>query len=231
MAEAGYQPTAYNSGRIVKQSLRAEKTLAQRLVSAGKQLFPRIRQASHISTRVAMTTPGDWNRSREKAPDMPCFWNEEVLEGTTGNVWSRLYLIFSGMAKMIALVGPVIVILTALLELLLTSGESNPLIFIKGYFLFVFIPAGLIWGQFELYNRGYWKPAFLDRLFGARTIFELNRQTGMVTLFKRNGKVRYSHPFIEFDCILSTTPSQQGMMNYSLLLAHRYNGSMRRFSR
>ncbi|NOI16576.1 hypothetical protein F0252_21605 [Vibrio hepatarius] len=60
----------------------------------------------------------------------------------------------------------------------------------------------------------------------SKKVFTLNRKTGMVTLYKGNGKVRYSHPIVEFDCVLVSTPSQQGLMNYSLMLAHRYNGSM-----
>jgi hypothetical protein len=226
MAETSYQDSAYNSSHIEPQPRKAAKTLAQRLLSAGQQMFPRVKRATHLSTRVGMTSPSEWNQDREVTPDMPCFWNEKVMEGVTENIWARVYLILSAMAKMVVLVVTVVVFITALLELVITSGESNPLFFLKGYFLFVFIPAGIIWGQFELYNRGYWKPKLLNKFLDARVVFELNRQTGMVTLFKGNGKVRYSHPFIEFDCILSTTPSQQGMMNYSLLLAHRYNGSM-----
>ena len=47
----------------------------------------------------------------------------------------------------------------------------------------------------------------------------------MVTLYKGVNKVRFSHPFIEFDCVLVSAPTQQGMMRYSLVLVHRYNGS------
>jgi hypothetical protein len=43
----------------------------------------------------------------------------------------------------------------------------------------------------------------------------------MVTLFKKN-KPFFTHPFIEFDCVLMSSPTQQGFLNYSLTLIHRY---------
>ncbi|MEI8634108.1 hypothetical protein P4S72_22620, partial [Vibrio sp. PP-XX7] len=143
----------------------------------------------------------------------------------TGNGWAHFYLIFSAVGKTVVLFVTPIAIFSMLISYLITSGEYDVVRFMEGYFLFAMFPASLIWGQFELYNRGYWKP-WLLKLLGARKTFELNRRTGMVTLYKRNGKVRYSYPFIEFDCILATSPSQQGLINHSLLLAHRYSGSM-----
>ncbi|WP_232092183.1 hypothetical protein [Photobacterium damselae] len=37
-------------------------------------------------------------------------------------------------------------------------------------------------------------------------------------------KVLFSHPFVEFDCYLTTTPTPQGFFDYQLFLVHRYNG-------
>ncbi|NOI16577.1 hypothetical protein, partial [Vibrio hepatarius] len=87
----------------------------------------------------------------------------------------------------------------------------------------VFIPAAILWLQLELMDRGYWTPTWI---MTSKKVFTLNRKTGMVTLYKGNGKVRYSRPLVEFDCVLVSAPSQQGLMNYSLMLVHRYNGSM-----
>ncbi len=44
----------------------------------------------------------------------------------------------------------------------------------------------------------------------------------MVTLFNRHDKVRYCHPFIEFDALLTASPNHQGLLFYSLALVHRY---------
>ncbi|WP_244959857.1 hypothetical protein [Marinomonas primoryensis] len=62
---------------------------------------------------------------------------------------------------------------------------------------------------------------FLAPFLRPSRIFELNRTTGMVTLFKNNQPF-FTHPFIEFDCVLMSSPTQQGFLNYSLTLIHRY---------
>lgn len=52
---------------------------------------------------------------------------------------------------------------------------------------------------------------FFWRLLKSKRVYSLNRQTGMVTLFKKGNKERFSHPFIEFDCVLMSAPSPQGI--------------------
>ncbi|WP_261888106.1 hypothetical protein [Vibrio rhizosphaerae] len=226
MSETVYQQHAYRSNQVRPQKPRPEKTLAQRLLSAGQRMLPWSRPTQTVSTRTAQVSPSQWQKMKTIAPNQECFWNEQTLEGLTGNIWVRVYLVFSGLAKVTILYLTPIAIFSVFLTSFIAGGIDGMIRFITGYFLYVIIPCSIIWGQFELYNRGYWKPKLLSKLLDARKLFELNRRTGMVTLYKRGGKVRYSYPFVEFDCILATTPSQQGLVNYSLLLAHRYSGSM-----
>ncbi|WNJ96840.1 hypothetical protein RND59_07130 [Vibrio ruber] len=226
MSETVYQQHAYRSNQIPPQKPRPEKTLAQRLLSAGQRMLPWSRPTQTVSTRTAQVSPSQWQKMKATAKNQECFWNEQTLEGLTGNIWVRVYLVFSGLGKVVILfLTPLSVIVTSLLYLI-SFGDLHVKEFLFIYMTYIFLPAVIIWGQFELYNRGYWKPKLLRKLLDAQKKFELNRRTGMVTLYKRGGKVRYSYPFVEFDCILATTPSQQGLVNYSLLLAHRYSGSM-----
>ncbi|WP_297838248.1 hypothetical protein [Pseudomonas sp.] len=62
-------------------------------------------------------------------------------------------------------------------------------------------------------------------------IWELNRRTGLVTVFdyknngeyKKNGTIgEVTAPFYEFDAYISTTPDRQGLPVNVLYLAHRY---------
>ena len=57
-------------------------------------------------------------------------------------------------------------------------------------------------------------------------MWELNRRTGMVTVFANPAKkrtawqVEHQLPFHEFDCYLQSTPSHQGLPQFNLSLAH-----------
>ncbi|WP_418138641.1 hypothetical protein AB8616_22875 [Marinomonas sp. RS-M-Aa-14] len=84
--------------------------------------------------------------------------------------------------------------------------------------MYATLPCLLIYVHFLLLNAGYF---FVAPFLRSKRVFELNRTTGMVTLFKKN-KPYFTHPFIEFDCVLMSSPTQQGFLNYSLTLIHRY---------
>ncbi|WP_236693098.1 hypothetical protein [Pseudomonas sp. 11/12A] len=69
-------------------------------------------------------------------------------------------------------------------------------------------------------------------------IWELNRRTGLVTVFdyknngeyKKNGTIgELSAPFYEFDAYIATSPDSQGMPLNVLYLAHRYRNIMINF--
>lgn len=62
-------------------------------------------------------------------------------------------------------------------------------------------------------------------------MWEINRRTGLVTLFdyknngeyKKNGTIgELTAPFYEFDAYIVSAPDRQGTMNHVLCLAHRY---------
>ncbi|MEO4048561.1 hypothetical protein AAFN46_15905 [Pseudomonas sp. CAU 1711] len=63
-------------------------------------------------------------------------------------------------------------------------------------------------------------------------LWELNRRTGMVTLFdydnmgeyQRSGTIgEFVHPFHEFDAYISSGPDRLGLIWHQLYLAHRYH--------
>ena len=77
--------------------------------------------------------------------------------------------------------------------------------------LYISLPCLLISGHFRLVDSGHY---YLAPFLQSKRVFEMNRTTGMVTLFKRN-KPNFTHPFIEFDCVLLSYPTSQGFLNYS----------------
>jgi len=70
-------------------------------------------------------------------------------------------------------------------------------------------------------------------------MWELNRRTGLVTVFdyknngeyKKNGTIgELTAPFYEFDAYIVSAPDRQGTMNHVLCLAHRYRDIVIDFS-
>ncbi|MGP9665839.1 hypothetical protein ACT3TY_14595 [Halomonas sp. AOP22-C1-8] len=76
--------------------------------------------------------------------------------------------------------------------------------------------ASLIYRLFPGFSAGY-QPG---------PMWELNRRTGMVTVFANPAKkstawkVAYELPFHEFDCYLQSSPTPQGIAQYNLSLVH-----------
>ncbi|WP_386080094.1 hypothetical protein ACFIOZ_17795 [Vreelandella sp. F11] len=81
----------------------------------------------------------------------------------------------------------------------------------------------LMWGGVRLIYRSF--PNFAAG-FQPGPMWELNRRTGMVTVFANSAKkstawkVAYELPFHEFDCYLQSSPTSQGIAQYNLSLVH-----------
>tara|TARA_R110000796_G_scaffold66440_2_gene152828 strand:- start:48463 stop:49500 length:1038 start_codon:yes stop_codon:yes gene_type:complete len=98
-------------------------------------------------------------------------------------------------------------------------GFWKSFVFLSWYFLF---PCLAAWGLASLvihkFPRLWAKP-------GKGPKWELNRRTGMITVFKyRRGRVDEQRaPFHEFDAYINTTPDRQGLPMNVLSLEHRYS--------
>ncbi|SHO59329.1 hypothetical protein [Vibrio quintilis] len=224
-----YQPTAYNSKHIPPQRPGPEKTLAQKLFSSGQSELRWCQSTPTVCTRVETDrSPSEMREEAEENPEAESFWNQKHLNMYKGNIWMHFFLVFAAAAKVTVLYLNPCFMLLLLFTYLVTSGDTphNVILLFFDYLLYVIAPCCAFWGFFELCNHTAWVPWPLSALFRIRKIFTLNRRTGMVTLYTRSGRVRYSYPFIEFDCVLSTAPGPQGQIKHALLLAHRYSGSM-----
>ncbi|MGY5614899.1 hypothetical protein [Vibrio brasiliensis] len=218
-----YQDTAFSSKKEYRLPLQNnEKNLLNKFLKSGARRLSYSYPSGQISTRLdTENRPGLIEKLREKKPGLEAFWNHEELVVEKPNKWFRLYYFLSALGK-----GLVVIALPLFTLVCLFLGLLNGDVFKLAFFpaiKWIFFPAALLWLQAVLMDRGYWAPTWI---MTSKKVFTLNRKTGMVTLYKANGKVRYSHPIVEFDCVLVSMPSHQGLMNYNLMLAHRYNGSM-----
>ncbi|MCL1481425.1 MULTISPECIES: hypothetical protein [unclassified Marinobacter] len=91
-------------------------------------------------------------------------------------------------------------------------------------FLYFFSPMLLCWGIGRFLEKKYPKVVYQE-LKGP--LWELNRRTGMVTLFEnpekdgQSGEIRAQAPFHEWDGYLLSLPDHQGNIWYRLVLVHK----------
>ncbi|PSV50179.1 hypothetical protein, partial [Photobacterium sp. GB-1] len=141
-------------------------------------------------------------------------YNERQIRDITLPWWGLVYFYAVTFGKFIALyMMPLFFLVAGVMNLVDSSGqdEYNQIYLGMACILVVCL---LIW----------WSFSFFNGKLPIKTLFSLSRETGMVTLHGFGNKVRFSHPFVEFDCYLTTSPTPQGFINYQLFLVHRYNG-------
>jgi len=91
-------------------------------------------------------------------------------------------------------------------------------------FAYMYVPMLLCWGIGYFLEKKYPNLVYQD-LKGP--LWELNRRTGMVTLFKdpekegQSGEIRGQAPFHEWDGYLLSLPDHQGNLWYRLVLVHK----------
>ncbi|WP_298776037.1 hypothetical protein [uncultured Shewanella sp.] len=224
LEQLDYLETAYRSDKPIAERAVYPMGLWEGLMRQGTPL-PLTQPSEKVSTTaIADMTPSEYRKVNQdpKNKHNDFFWTETKLSQEKLSGWTSIYLNLSGLAKIMCLFllpfsYVVIFFLAFSSQYFSFSDLIDFYLILTFYFL---LPCSVIWGQFELMNRGYFTLWFLK----AKKHYELNRKTGMVTLYKGNGKPRFSHPFHEFDCILTSSPTPQGLMNYGLFLVHRYNG-------
>ncbi len=208
---------AYNSQQLTLQQPKEPQGFLRRLLTKG-QVFPFTQANSTIALSLARETKpsamSNYNQDN-------LFWDEKGLESEALSNWSQFYFFVVGMAKMVMLLALPFFYLFFLAALIFGEGKwADGSAFFYGLTFYVALPSLLIYGHFKLVSAGH---LFLAPFLKSKRVYSLNRQTGMVRLFKKGNKERFTHPFIEFDCVLMSAPSPQGHLNYNLMLVHRYH--------
>ncbi|WP_019591970.1 hypothetical protein [Thioalkalivibrio sp. ALE20] len=168
-------------------------------------------------------------RPRER-PGFPIRWDEECLRYTS---LSRLNFIV-GIIRLTGWAGVVGMFPISILSSLLliqtdhSAGRGDSFSSLATSFYYWEIPfwiavvSPVLWGGANLIYRLFPSVGGLQR--GPQ--WELNRRTGNVIVYdnprrrKTAWKILHGRPFREFDCHLQSTPSHQGLPQYSLSLVH-----------
>ncbi|RJG41896.1 ankyrin repeat domain-containing protein [Motilimonas pumila] len=217
-----YQRTAYNSKHVPLQKPAVKKGLLAKFFSTATR-FSFTQTCDVLATKaLSYYKPSHWHRDESKQqqqPETAFAWNEQTMGHDTMSPWSVVYLNVTGLSKFFILYFLPFSLIVLLVSFIFDDFSVSELVKILEKYALISLPFAVFWAQGELLNRGYFMLPFLK----AQRAYELNRRTGMVTLYRHN-KPYFTHPFIEFDCFLNAAPGHQGLMNYSLLLVHRYNG-------
>ncbi|OOF25486.1 hypothetical protein [Salinivibrio sp. IB872] len=212
----------YNTEQLSLQPTKPPHGLLQRLLTKG-QVFPFTKANDTIALSLAGEITPSYLKEIE-GDNKSLYWNEERLNSEALSGWSQFYTFLLTMTKILLILFLPLFYLIFLFPLLFSHGswgerwDDLSAVF-YGLTLYFTLPCLLIWGHYKLVCKGYY---FLAPFLKSKRVYSLNRQTGMVTLYKRGNKVRFTHPFIEFDCVLMSAPSPQGHLNYNLMLVHRY---------
>ncbi len=218
-----YQDSAYNSEDFPPQKPPQEQGFLRRMMTSGKPFSFSQTTDSITVYGLDQITPSEMAQIAA-TKQQKVYWDEQSLNGEGLTGWSQVYAI------VVSITNGVLFMLLPLAYILFLSGlvfGEGGIVFgwndgmsdiFWGLTLYVTLPCFLIYLHYKLLHAGY---MFLAPFLRPSRIFELNRTTGMVTLFKKNQPF-FTHPFIEFDCVLMSSPTQQGFLNYSLTLIHRY---------
>lgn len=208
---------AYNSEQIELQPPGSPRRFLGKLLTKGK-LFAFTKANSTISTSLASKTKPS---EMKKYDESKIFWDEHSLKNESFSGFSQLYFFIAAFAKMVLMFFLPIFYGFFIIALIFGSGTwKDGEEFFYGLTYYVTIPCFIIYIHFKLVSKGC---LFLAPFIKGKRVYDLNRHTGSVTLFQKGNKARFSHPFIEFDCVLMSAPSPQGHLNYNLMLVHRYN--------
>jgi len=226
-----YQDTAYNTDKLKEQEEGEALGYWQKKLNSGKKLS-HIKASDDISVSVVKSylPSEDFFHLRDSAikegddDAKEMFWTEKVLSQQAFSLFSQFYLLLVGLCKIFTwFMFPLFSI--GLMINIFNSPENERLEafyeLLPAFTHFIF-PCAFVYLHYELTSReGYeW---LMFPFFKIGELYSLNRQTGMVTLYKKGGKVRFSHPFSEFDCYFTSSPTPQGHRNTALFLVHRYN--------
>ncbi|PSV30008.1 hypothetical protein C9J44_21075 [Photobacterium sp. GB-27] len=202
--------TPYNSQHIPPQAPGNQQGFWSQMARKGVH-FPFTCNNHHVSSKVLRSRKPSELRTLDPSEGG---YNERQIRDITLPWWGLVYFYAVTFGKFIALyMMPLFFLVAGVMNLVDSSGqdEYNQIYLGMACILVVCL---LIW----------WSFSFFNGKLPIKTLFSLSRETGMVTLYGFGNKVRFSHPFVEFDCYLTTSPTPQGFINYQLFLVHRYNG-------
>ena len=229
-----YNHDAYDSTNIKRQVRTENQSFFHKLASTGEEIIPWTKPIRAISTSVYDgILPSQFEKIRndiDRGDEQQILPTNLSFFGFEGNSWLKIFMLVAGMGRVMVLWGGGCTLAACLfvLSIGLASNSNMSMLVLDAskvfltYLILVGLPGLIFWFYPLFHTSGRFQIKKIEDAMKLRKRFELNRETGMVTLFKNDGSIRYCRPFLEFDCILQTVP-QNGVLLYQMLLKHRYS--------
>ncbi|ASA55637.1 hypothetical protein [Vibrio gazogenes] len=216
-----YQPTAYNSQTFTPQpSMNETQNWSERIHKRG-EIFPFSQVNDCIATSaVRDQEPSIVGNSNRKSN---FYWNNQRLQPYTFVKWISFYILVASIAKLALIVAYPFFLILSLIVYIKQSTPDGAIELLTTMTWYIAFPSIIVYFPVLWVNRCKPKFDYSHISLFARKKYCLNRETGMVTLYGEHNRKIFSHPFIEFDCILASNPNHQGLLSYRLMLVHRYS--------
>lgn len=211
-----YKDTAYNSKNITLQPRGKKKNFLGKMAEMTTPSYHFTDSTAYVPKGVlGEHSPKQWE---EVHPRLKGLWNNERILEEIPQIRSLIFLWGGAISKLLLVWFTPLLILTYFIA----EKEKPMQHFIDECGIIVLVVA--IWALADYLLRYDWYYPFIRWCIAARPNYEFNRLTGMVTSYRRGGKVRFSHPFIEYDCIaIRSAVGTMGAGVWTLFLVHRYS--------
>jgi hypothetical protein len=219
-----YQPSAYNSASIHPQRVSIQQQgILEKLRKRG-QKFPYSKANNSIATTAFDEDILSSINNEKELDDL--YWNHRKMEPFTTVKWLSFYLFLDMMAWFVLYIVYPINVLFSLSMIFSDGGIKRAFFDFIEMSSYIAVPALIIKAPLWFLNRKKIFPRNNFRLLFVNNIALIAKPV-WVTLYGKNNRVIFEHPFIEFDCILASNPTHQGLVNYRLMLVHRQSAITR----
>ena len=210
----------YDSTNFPPQAEPEPRGLLSKLMHGNASLLKHTKPCEQRSSAMMLRIEPSKYHEYKNSVDVGRDFNDKAIAVRGFSVWMMLYVHICSFAKAGVIFVAPLAFVVLFFDFVFVGGEMWEYAEIATFYLKFILVFLILWIPLELHAKEKIKLPWLKE----QKIFELSRETGMVTLYKSRERVRFSHPFIEFDCCLSSHPTPQGFLRRRLMLVHRYGG-------
>lgn len=222
-----YCDTCYRSNQIPQQPTPQDKpkaigAMAERLPWGNTQYIIPIDAMMTTSPTELLKIAEYYQKRQSLVTENDSAENHQFIRPSSFSKATTIALMAHSFGKGITKIMSIFALICYIFFILVYWSRSTPLEILKIFSPVIIVVVGIpiiMWLGSNFYLK------IFSIKTGRGSKWELNRETGLVTVYKNeNGqRIAYSHPFYQWDAYLITLPNRQGFAYYGLWLQHRYS--------